>query len=50
MREQASLPAVPVEVRNVSQRPDRTSVFDGRPDRARRAEVIYARDFEVYGY
>lgn len=50
IREEARLPSIPVQSRNVSprQRPD--SVYDGRPDLVRRVERLYATDFELYGY
>jgi hypothetical protein len=50
IREEARLPEVPLQVRNASRRPDRESVYDGRPDLVRRAEAIYAQDYEIYGY
>jgi Sulfotransferase family len=50
IREAAGLPHVPLEVRNTSRRTKDDSVYDGRPDLARRVERIYATDFELYGY
>lgn len=50
IREEARLPAVPVRSRNVKHRPPSVSVFHGRPDLVRRAEQLYATDFELYGY
>jgi hypothetical protein len=48
---EAGLPHVPMEPRNVApQRPDRTSVYEGRPDLVRRVEALYAQDFELYDY
>ena len=51
IREEAGLPHVPIEVKNVSRSSKSTdSVYDGRPDLVRRVEQIYATDFELYGY
>jgi hypothetical protein len=50
IRDEAGLPKVPFEVLNASRVTNHGSVFDGRPDRIRRAEQIYAKDFELYGY
>jgi hypothetical protein len=48
--EEAGLPEVPFQVRNVTRRQATESVYDGRPDLVRRVEQIYAQDFELYGY
>ncbi len=48
--EEAGLPHVPFQVRNSSSRPASDSVYDGRPDLVQRVELIYAKDFELYGY
>jgi hypothetical protein len=50
IREEAGLPDVPLQVRNVSKHKDGSSVYDGRPDLVRRVEELYAKDFEIYGY
>lgn len=50
IRRAADLPEVPLEVRNVTRTPGLDSVYDGRPDRVRRVEALYARDLELYGY
>jgi hypothetical protein len=50
IREEAGLPHVPVEPRNVSSRKPSGSVYDGRPDLVRRVEQLYATDLELYGY
>lgn len=49
VREEAGLPRVPLQVRNVSKHRGE-SVYDGRPDLVRRVEAIYATDYELYGY
>jgi hypothetical protein len=48
--EEAGLPPVPVQSKNVSPRKRPDSVYDGRPDLVRRVEDLYAKDFELYGY
>jgi hypothetical protein len=48
--EEAGLPHVPLESRNVSPRKAPDSVYDGRPDLLRRVEELYATDMELYGY
>lgn len=51
IRDEAKLPHVPVESRNVApETPERASVYDGRPDLRRRVEELYAKDLELYGY
>lgn len=50
IRQNVDLPDVPAESRNVSSTKPSVSVYDGRPDLARRVEQVYARDFELYGY
>lgn len=50
IREEAGLPVVPLQVRNVSRRVDRTSVYDGHPHRVRRVQELFATDLELYGY
>lgn len=50
IREEAGLPHVPIGARNKSTRTYTESVYDGRPDLARRVERLYATDFELYGY
>lgn len=50
IREEAGLPVVPVESRNVSRRQRTESAYDDRPDLVRRVEELYAKDFELYGY
>lgn len=49
VREEAGLPQVPLQVRNVSKHQGE-SVYDGRPDLVSRVEKLYATDYEVYGY
>ncbi len=51
IREEAHLPQVPVQPRNVAPSGRRLeSLFDNRPDLVRRVERLYTRDFELYGY
>jgi hypothetical protein len=51
IREEAGLPHVPVEAKNVSRNSKRSdSAYDGRPDLVRRVAQLYAKDFELYGY
>ncbi len=50
IREEAGLPHVPIDSRNVSPRKSPDSVYDGRPDLVRRVEQLYAADLELYGY
>jgi hypothetical protein len=50
IREEAGLPAVPYQSRNLSKSRDAGSVYDGRPDLVRRVEELYAVDMELYGY
>ena len=48
IRAAADLPAMPIEVRNRKGRPE--DPLEGRPDLVRRAEALYAADFEAFGY
>lgn len=50
LREAAGLPAMRVEVRNVSTKGSSGSLYDGRPDLLRRVRDAYAKDLELYGY
>lgn len=50
IRDEAGLPFLPAESRNISRRQRERSVFDGRPDLVSRVEQLYAQDFEVYDY
>ncbi|TYL51610.1 sulfotransferase family protein [Nocardioides sp. BGMRC 2183] len=50
IREEAGLPDVPYQVRNISSRAGEASAYDGRPDLVRRVQTVYAKDFELYGY
>ncbi|QZY28147.1 sulfotransferase family protein [Nocardioides coralli] len=50
IRDEAGLPALPWERRNSSRHQTPESVYANRPDLVRRAERIYEKDFELYGY
>ncbi|MGH3506990.1 MAG: sulfotransferase family protein [Nocardioidaceae bacterium] len=50
IRDEAKLPQVPLQVRNITRHTTGDSVYDGRPDLVRRVERVYARDLELYGY
>jgi len=50
IRDGAGLPDIPVTPRNVASRTRPDSVYDGRPDLVHRVEMLYAEDFEIYGY
>lgn len=49
LRGLASLPDVPIDHKN-KKGGAKEDLLDGRPDRARRIERLYARDFEAFGY
>lgn len=52
VREEAGLPDLPVEVRNVNGRRKRPrpDAYKGRPDLRSRVHALYAEDFELYDY
>lgn len=47
VRDACGLPDVAAPIRNFT---SRESLFDSRPDLARRVRAVYARDYELYGY
>lgn len=50
IRDDAGLPRLPAESRNVSSHRPADSVFDARPDLVTRVERLFALDYELYGY
>jgi Sulfotransferase family len=50
VQELASLPQVPLDLRNATNASRRVSLFDGKPDLRRRVARVYADDLELYGY